>query len=308
MIIIQVSVVIPLYNKEAYIKRALESILDQSAQDFEIIVVDDGSTDEGVRVIKEFRDSRIVIVQQKNLGVSAARNRGILESKYELIAFLDADDEWMPNFLETILKLRVDYPHAGLYATNYHIVGNEGKTNTICDSLMPSTPINELLHNYFQIVKYGCHIFCSSSVAVPKQVFSQVGVFNDKVWWGEDDDIWGRIALKYPLAFSRKPCAFYYRDIVDSALHKKIPIKWHPFIQSAYTAIKNKEVSLSVEDDLKEYIEYLSYISAIRNIYSGDMDYALKLLIALDTKLYYRKKVLRQILKNYIRRSSSKLK
>ncbi len=93
-----ISVVIPLYNKEPYIKRAIDSILAQKIQDYEIIVIDDGSTDKSAEVVKSFPDPRIRLIQQENAGVSAARNRGIEEAKAELIAFLDADDEWTPIF------------------------------------------------------------------------------------------------------------------------------------------------------------------------------------------------------------------
>jgi len=88
------SVVIPLYNKERSVKNTIESVLNQTFQDFEVIVVNDGSTDNSLEVVKSFNDERIRIINQKNSGVSSARNRGIKEAKYEWIAFLDADDLW----------------------------------------------------------------------------------------------------------------------------------------------------------------------------------------------------------------------
>ena len=93
-----ISVVIPLYNKEKYIKRAIESVLNQTFQKFEIIVVNDGSTDKSAEIVQNIKDPRIRLINQKNAGVSAARNRGIQEAKYEYIAFLDADDFWEKIF------------------------------------------------------------------------------------------------------------------------------------------------------------------------------------------------------------------
>jgi len=94
-----------LYNMEKSIGRTLKSILMQTLQDFEVIVVDDGSTDDGAREVSKFDDPRICLIRQENQGVSAARSRGIREARSDLVAFLDADDEWLPTFLETILRL-----------------------------------------------------------------------------------------------------------------------------------------------------------------------------------------------------------
>ena len=89
-----ISVVIPLYNKEKQIKRTIQSVLTQTFQDFEIVIVNDGSTDNSTIEVEKIKDSRIRLIHQENAGVSAARNKGIEEAKYELIALLDADDEW----------------------------------------------------------------------------------------------------------------------------------------------------------------------------------------------------------------------
>ncbi|MBT8256619.1 MAG: glycosyltransferase family 2 protein, partial [Bacteroidia bacterium] len=96
------SVVIPLYNKEAFISTTIRSVLDQSFQDFELLVIDDGSTDDSHKIVQEFNDSRIRLKSIKNSGVSVARNFGVEKSKYDWIAFLDADDYWTSGFLETL--------------------------------------------------------------------------------------------------------------------------------------------------------------------------------------------------------------
>ena len=93
----KVSVIIPLYNKSQYIARTLDSVLAQTFQDYEVIVVNDGSTDDGPRIVRQYRDPRLRLVSQENRGLSGARNRGIAESRTDWVAFLDADDEWMPE-------------------------------------------------------------------------------------------------------------------------------------------------------------------------------------------------------------------
>ena len=103
------SVIIPLYNKELSISNTIQSVLDQTFQNFEIVIVNDGSTDNSVKEVEKFDDKRIRLIHQENQGVSAARNRGIEEAKYEWIAFLDADDLWMENHLEEMTKLIHDY-------------------------------------------------------------------------------------------------------------------------------------------------------------------------------------------------------
>lgn len=99
------SVIIPLYNKESQIKKTLESVLNQTFKDFEIVIVNDGSIDKSIEVVESFDDNRIRIINQNNSGVSQARNRGIIEANRKWIAFLDADDLWKPNKLEKYSKI-----------------------------------------------------------------------------------------------------------------------------------------------------------------------------------------------------------
>ena len=116
-----VSVTIPLYNKGEYIERSLESVFAQTFGDYEVIVVDDGSTDNGAEIVKQFRDSRLRVIRQANAGPGAARNRGIDESSSRYLAFLDADDEWMPRFLEKSIDILRENPDCDLTASSYYL-------------------------------------------------------------------------------------------------------------------------------------------------------------------------------------------
>ena len=113
------SVVIPLYNKEKYIESTIRSVLDQSHQDLEVLVVDDGSTDGSLALAERFASDRVHIIRQENQGVSVARNTGIEHASGEFICFLDADDQWRPEYLATIDALTEQYPESDIFVTAF---------------------------------------------------------------------------------------------------------------------------------------------------------------------------------------------
>lgn len=253
----RMSVVIPLYNKEPHIKRAINSVLTQKIQDFEIIIVDDGSTDKGAEVVKGFTDPRIRLIQQKNSGVSAARNRGIKEAKADLIAFLDADDEWTPNFMETVLRLRKKYPKAGAYTTSYTYYYKCKYIKPRCKAI-PASPWEGEIDDYFKSIVKGHPPFCASCICVPKLVILKVGGFPEGTWLGEDSDTWARIALKYNIAFSWDIGVIYYLDSVNMATKKKRPVKELPFMLIAEELIKTGRLTGNGKY-LKKYIKDIEF-------------------------------------------------
>ncbi len=213
-----VTVVIPLYNKEKYVRRAMDSVLAQTVRPFELLVVNDGSTDNSRALVQEYTDACVRLIDQENRGVSVARNRGIAEARGELIAFLDADDEWLPDFLATILSLRERFPAAGAYATglrefrggelvyrNRHLRSNRAEAG--CG---------------FDLWRRGAFVH-SSCVAVPRQVFDRIGVFREGYVTGEDIDMWFRIALRFDIACSPVVCALYHGRLPDNATYGAEP-------------------------------------------------------------------------------------
>ena len=124
----RVTVVMPVYNKCSVVRRAVLSVLNQTVPDFEIVIVDDGSTDGSADVVRTFSDRRIRIVEQPNAGEGAARNTGIHASTTDLVAFCDADDEWCPLFLEEVLALAAAYPSCDVYGTSYVLKEPDGAT------------------------------------------------------------------------------------------------------------------------------------------------------------------------------------
>ncbi|WP_052727590.1 glycosyltransferase family 2 protein [Methanosarcina mazei] len=271
-----VSVVIPLYNKESHIKRAIDSILDQRVQNFEIVVVDDGSTDKSAKVVKNFTDPRIRLIQQENAGVSAARNKGIEEAKSDLIAFLDADDEWMPNFLEIIMNLKQKYPKAGIYATAYSW-SNLNKIIIPKHEGIPSTPWEGIIENYFSIVSKRSLPISASSVVISKKILFEVGMFQPGLWKGEDQDVWGKIALKYPVAYNNTVGSIYYLDATNRACRRKKLVPEIPFMKIAKSQIKNKNIDQNKIKDLNIYIENLEFELAYYNLLSGNYVQSIKL-------------------------------
>ena len=117
----KISVIIPLYNKEKYIQRTITSALNQETLADEILVIDDGSTDQSAHKVREIQDPRVRLIQQPNAGECAARNRGLEEARNKLVALLDADDEWKPGFLTHIQRLYRNFPDCGIYATAFNI-------------------------------------------------------------------------------------------------------------------------------------------------------------------------------------------
>jgi glycosyltransferase involved in cell wall biosynthesis len=279
------SVVIPLYNKEPHIQRTINSVLAQRVQDFEIIIVDDGSTDNSIKVVKEFKDQRIRLIQQKNAGVSAARNKGIGETKADLIAFLDADDEWRPCFLETILRLREKYPEAGAYVTDYEKCDENGKKLRPLYKKIPPAPWEGLLPNYFLTAASGEMPIAASAICVPKKILLEFGGFQEGVLVWEDSDLWGKIALRYKIAFCQEIGAIYHIEAINRASNKKLPVKEHPFTKTAVEMIKNDRVPAEILEGLNEYIALLEIRFAFRNIRSGNHLKAFKILYLYKAQL-----------------------
>lgn len=210
------SVIMPLYNKAPYVRKALESIVSQTCKDWELIIVDDGSTDNSLEVVNEYsRDvlcvmcdvcKNVRVIQQKNAGVAAARNRGVAESHGEYVCFLDADDWWEPTFLEEIDRLIMEYPDAGIYASNY-IYYKPSKTHVALN--LPRGYMN-----YPKAYYEGAAMpVWTGATCMPRKVFDEMGGFPVGIKLGEDFLLWAKTALHYPVAFCEKPLAYYNNDI-----------------------------------------------------------------------------------------------
>lgn len=204
-----ISIVIPLYNKEKLIGATIQSILNQTYQEYEIVVVNDGSTDNSVAEVDKIHDSRIRLINQPNAGVSAARNRGIVESNGDLIALMDADDLWKPNYLETQIDLVIKYPKCDVFAVNYEFKDSHNNSTPAIIKRLPFNETDGVLSNYFEVATYSHPPITSISVMARKGVFESVGGFPINIKSGEDLLTWARLACRYEMAFSQKVCAVY---------------------------------------------------------------------------------------------------
>ena len=206
-----ISVVIPLYNKEKYITETIQSVLAQTFKEYEIVIVDDGSTDRSVNEVEKFDDKRIRIISQKNAGVSAARNRGIKESKFDLIAFLDADDLWKNDFLETMMVLQKKYKDCSVFAVNYKIMSHDNSYKSPIINGLSENFKEGVLRNYFQIASQSDPIICSISLMVQKEAMLTIGGFPEGIHAGEDLLTWAKLASQFDIAYTSAQKAIFCR-------------------------------------------------------------------------------------------------
>lgn len=218
-----ISVVVPLYNKESFIFRAVNSILSQTFQDFEIVIVDDGSTDNSINIVSAINDDRIRIITQNNQGVSGARNTGISQARGEWIAFLDADDIWDSTFLETVYMLSEMYPQCRVVATPYNVIDIRGTVSSPVLNHIPFDLEYGLMTNYFEVASKSTPPICSSSVMIRKDAIEDIGGFPVGIKQGEDLLTWARLASKYPIAYSIQPLATFFTERENLGKPTRIP-------------------------------------------------------------------------------------
>ncbi|WP_144641485.1 glycosyltransferase family 2 protein [Bacillus cereus] len=277
------SIVIPLYNKEHYIKRAIKSILNQTIQNFEIIVIDDGSEDNGCNMVRSFQDPRIQLIQQKHSGVASARNRGIESARGNIIAFLDADDEWRTTFLETIYNLKKIYPNGGAYATSYEIRLKNNKKVIPKFKHIPPFPWKGIISNYAHAV-LGDLPLISSAIAIPVTTFKKVGKFPIGAQLGEDQDMWFRIAEKYAIVYSHTPQAIYYRGLPRSLCTNLQIIEPYPIIETVENILRS-----SIKENefyLKEYLAKLQLDFSKKLLQANKLNTAKNILDKCNTKTF----------------------
>ena len=221
------TVIIPLFNKENYVHNCIQSVFNQTFTNYEIIIVNDGSTDKSIAIVENFKNQNIKIINHdNNKGLSATRNTGIANANSDYITFLDADDAWKPTFLENVLELINTFAEARIFATNYE----EKYRNKI---VLPQNNAIKLKKNSKQIIDFfsinlGQGIYNHGSVCFHKSVFKKAGLYNENIDFAEDLDFNIRANWHFKLAYSNTIGMQYSMQIEDQLTKTNIANKRLP--------------------------------------------------------------------------------
>ena len=256
------SIIIPLYNKERYIENAIQSILKQTVVDYEIIILNDGSTDKSKDIISKYVSEKIRIIDHpKNKGLSAARNTGIKNATSDYITFLDADDLWKPNYLQTIKSLISSHPEAHIFATNYDEVYPKTTHKPHNGSEDLPENFNGLIDFFKLNLKQG--IYTPSSVCWHKSVFDTIGYYDEGITFSEDLDFNIRANLKFKLAYSTSIEMSYFMETDNQITRSSILNKTLPDYDQY-------EKYCSAIPYLKKYLDFERYVLAKHLKMDGD--------------------------------------
>lgn len=265
-----ITVVIPTYNREKFIKNTIDSVLNQTYQNFEIIVVDDGSTDNTKEVVKSINDNRVIYIYQNNSGAQTARNNGIINANGDFISFLDSDDEWFPNNLQEQVKILEENNY-----DKYIVIHSDGIIRFADNSTKPI--IRDVLNGENVYAKaLSCNAFLFPTVLTSKQVLQEIGLLDTKVLAYQEWDTAIRLAKKCKFIHINKPL-FYYN------CHKgKTISKDEEKSILGYFYILKKHKSEMIKYVSKEYYNYQLSFLYNRSIKSNFNDIAKKIYKTFD--------------------------
>lgn len=300
------SVIIPLYNKEKYIQNTLNCVFNQTFVDFEVIVVNDGSTDNSIKVVEEYKDERLIVIHQKNQGVSVARNTGIENAQANYICFLDADDTWKENHLQAFYDTITKFPDAKMYCNRYvtQISKNTFTKNKFID-------IEENYEGYItDFFKSSLinRVALTSAVCIYKDIFTEIGGFDPALKSDQDLDYWIKIALKHKIAITASTTLTYNFINANKSLSKDNS-KYHKLTDlNQYRSFEKDNKSLQAFLDIyrieyglhyymlglkEQSLEYLKYVDP------KNMNFKTKVLFKLPSFILRLMLKIKQNLRNY---------
>lgn len=284
------SVVVTVYNKSHFVENTINNILQQSFSDFELIIIDDGSTDNSLEIIDRIKDDRISLFSTKNQGVSKARNYGFQKAKCNYIALSDGDDIWLANHLTELKQLIEAFPDCGIYATGYE--------KHYFESYVVKPKFKHIKEPFFGIVKDYFKtslidsILWTSAVVIPKKIVDEGYNFDEDLGWGEDNDLWIRITSHFKVAFSSTSTAYKMIHTKDNhlSLTKNIPnlmlmLNKHKQAEKNNPSLKAyldvNRFMIAMEAKLRD--DYSSYKKVKNEIDLRHLNFKLKLLLMLPS-------------------------
>lgn len=269
------TVIIPLYNKEKYVENAIKSILNQTFTDFELVIVNDCSTDQSVKIASDYLGPKVRILHhEKNSGLAATRNTGIKNATSNYITFLDADDLWKPHFLEKIHHLIQNYSEARIFGTNYEEIWE--KTTKMPHNGSQSLPVDFTGYlNFFKInLKQG--IYNHGSVCFHKEVFENAGFYNENIQLSQDLDFNIRANYNFKFAFDNSVQMSYFMQTDNQLTRSSIVNKTIPDYDLY-------EEWTKTNPDLKKYLDFERYVLGKRLKKNEDIRWK-KMIAPIDSK------------------------
>lgn len=254
------TVIISLFNKEKHIAATLQSVLDQNFSNFEIIIVNDGSTDSSLSIVSGFNDQRISIYSQENSGASITRNNGISKANGQFIALLDGDDLWESNYLDEMYNTITQYQDQVVFASAIaHKI--EDKIVPSQYTSLPSKSVNAL--NFFQhSLKQS--LLSGSSTVFKKEILKVTGKFDPSIKSGQDTDLWIRFGLHYPVVFINKVLVYYVyssSSLSNTSFNMSDKPKYLNYIEEE-----------KMNSDLKKFLDINRYAMALKSKIYKDRD------------------------------------
>lgn len=257
----RVSVIIPLFNKAPYIERALASVFAQTFTDFELIVVDDGSTDAGPAIVESFSDPRIRLVRQANAGPGAARNRGLSEARGELVAFLDADDEWLPEFLSESVRLLDEHPEAATVTSGYFAFPGGASSEKVWRSRGLSYGLARVkAATTAEFVATLLAYMTPCTTVARTEVLRRLGGFYERgrCAYGEDAHLFLKVLLNEAVIVNLKPFARIHFEASGASQTRRRARPVEPFL------IDPEEIEASCPADLRELLARVLAMRALK--------------------------------------------
>lgn len=250
------SVIMPLYNKAPYVEKAIRSVLEQTYPHYELIVINDGSTDNSAEIAEKLLEgvTNAKFINQQNSGVATTRNNGVAIAKGEYVCFLDADDCWDVSFLQEMSLFIKEYPEAGIWGTNYwYVKRGMTRVGVCCETGYINYP--------FVYKSQTSMPLWTGAVSMSKETFIKYGGFPVGIKLGEDFLLWTKIALERKVAFLNKPVAYYNNDVIASLrLTRNLHLpKYHMLFNMEYleSVVENKDSNISNKEDWKQLLDKL---------------------------------------------------